>query len=66
VAAVFGIRVGQAEATFVVDGQVVRTIAITPGQLDGVPGVHVGAAEEVTVSAFTVQTAAATPFAEQR
>lgn len=60
------IRVASTEATFVIDGQVVRTQAITPGRLDGVPGVHIGASSDVTVSGFTVQTTELTRMVEKQ
>jgi hypothetical protein len=52
------VRVSGTEATFFVNAQRVTSVAITPGELDGRPGVHVGAQGEVLVTTFTVGGAA--------
>ncbi|CAN5879958.1 hypothetical protein BH18ACI5_BH18ACI5_10630 [soil metagenome] len=57
------VRVGKVEATFLINAQPVRTVPLTGGLLDGVPGVHIGVGGDVSVSAFTVQGAAAAPGA---
>ena len=48
------VRVSSTEATFFVNAQRVTSVAITPGELDGRAGVHVGAQGEVLVTTFTV------------
>jgi hypothetical protein len=49
------VRVGSSEAAFLVNGQKVQVVPITPGQLDGVPGVHVGAGGNVILAGFTIE-----------
>ena len=51
------VRVGAADVRFVINGQTVRVMPITAGQLDGSPGVYVGAAGDVNVAGFTVEAA---------
>ena len=52
------VRVRESEVTFLINGQMVHKATITPGQLDGVPGVHVVAATDVLVAGFTIESAA--------
>jgi hypothetical protein len=48
------IRVRESEAELVVNGQTVARVPITPGELDGHAGVHVGVGGQVLVSGFTL------------
>jgi hypothetical protein len=48
------VRLQGTTATFLVNGQVVAALSITPRELDGSPGVHVGATGDVLVTTFTV------------
>jgi hypothetical protein len=49
------VKVRGAEAVFVINGQVVQTLPIAPGQLDGAPGVHVAASADVVIAGFTIE-----------
>jgi hypothetical protein len=48
------VRVDATSATLAINGEEVVTIPITAGQLDGTPGLHVGAGGDLTVAALTV------------
>jgi hypothetical protein len=48
------VRVDATRATLAINGEEVVTIPITAGQLDGTPGLHVGAGGDLTVAALTV------------
>jgi hypothetical protein len=52
------VRASATEARFVINGQTVRVMPITAGQLDGSPGVYVGAAADVNIAGFTIESAA--------
>jgi hypothetical protein len=48
------VRVQETTAAFFVNGQQVAAVPIAAGELDGSPGVHVGASGDVLVTTFTV------------
>jgi hypothetical protein len=49
------VRVTETTATFLVNGQTVSSVSIEPGEVDGSPGVHIGAGGDVLVTLFTVE-----------
>jgi hypothetical protein len=55
------VRTTATEVRFMINGQTVRTMPIAAGQLDGSPGVYVGAAGDVNVAGFTIEGASVLP-----
>jgi hypothetical protein len=49
------VRVTETTATLLVNGQTVASVPIAPGDVDGSPGVHIGAGGDVLVTQFTVE-----------
>lgn len=64
VAEVLEVRVAAGQATFLVNDAVVAELTLTPGDLDGAAGVHVGGGADLLVTAFTTTDPAAAPRIE--